>query len=180
MARPFEFPLESIAGKGIVDGDPPASVRLAAQHVGEARGALERRAVGAAAGERKRPQHQHQIVGAREALRIDAQAAAHGDLALQGGAELRRARGDAARLEDEDGLGVVEREQRLEIAGVVGRAERRVEVFGSRRHRSEHSTARACFFPLPACWFVSFFPLPWGERVVRACVSKREPGEGDG
>ena len=48
--------------------------------------------------------------------------------------------GDAARLNDEDCFGVVERHQGLEVAGVVGLAEGRVNVFRRVTTLSEGNT----------------------------------------
>ena len=51
--------------------------------------------------------------------------------------QLRRTVSNTARLNDEDCLGVVERHQGLEVAGVVGLAEGRVDVFRSHYHRTK-------------------------------------------
>jgi hypothetical protein len=129
--------LELVITAGIVDCEEPTAVRLAAQHIGEPRRAFKRRAVPPVTGERKGPEDEHQIVGANEGARIDAQAPTQSHEVLHGATQLRRTFGDAARLNDEDCLGVVERYQGLEVAGVVGLAEGRVNVFRSSHYRTK-------------------------------------------
>lgn len=67
--------IELLAAEGIVDGQQPVAVRLAAQHVGKARRALERRAVVAPARQRELPQ-EHQTVGVYKRTQLDGQPAA--------------------------------------------------------------------------------------------------------
>src|SRR6476661_5826284 len=92
--------LELVITAGIVDCEEPTAVRLAAQHIGEPRRAFKRRAIPPVTGERKGPEDEHQIVGANEGARIDAQAPTQSHEVLHGATQLRRTFGDAARLND--------------------------------------------------------------------------------